>query len=94
MEFVANYDTKINKRRSKSKIICWVSFNQHKNPENHYKELLVLFKPFQKLEFNLENIVIHGNMLICNKKVIFKKCKKKLYVFLIYQTIMLLNGRI
>jgi hypothetical protein len=31
VEFVANYDTKVNKRCNKTKIICWVSFNQHKN---------------------------------------------------------------
>ncbi len=54
-EFIANYDTKVNKRRYKSKIIRWVSFNQHKNPKNHYRELLFLFKPFQKSELNLEN---------------------------------------
>jgi hypothetical protein len=54
-EFVANYDTKINKIHYKSKIICWVSFNQHKNPKNHYRELLFLFKPFQKSELNLQN---------------------------------------
>jgi hypothetical protein len=37
VEFVANYDTKVNKRRNKTKIICWVSFNQHKNSKNHYR---------------------------------------------------------
>jgi hypothetical protein len=52
--FVANYDIKLNKRHYKSKIICWVSFNQHKILENHYKNLLLLFKPFQKMELNLQ----------------------------------------
>ncbi len=54
-KFVANYDTRVNKKHNKSKIICWVSFNQHKNPKNHYRKLLFLFKPFQKSEFNLQN---------------------------------------
>jgi hypothetical protein len=36
--FVVDYDIKVNKRHCKSKIIHWVSFNQHKNPEIHYKE--------------------------------------------------------
>jgi len=30
VEFVINYDIQVNKRRCKSKINCWVSFNQHK----------------------------------------------------------------
>jgi len=58
IEFVIKYDTydtKVNKRCSKSKMICWISFNQHKNPENRYKKLLLLFKPFQKSEFNFQN---------------------------------------
>jgi hypothetical protein len=45
-EFVVNYDIKVNKRHYKNKIIRWVSFNQHKILENHYKKLLLLFKPF------------------------------------------------
>jgi len=55
IEFVIKYDTKVNKRCSKSKMICWISFNQHKNLENRYKELILLFKPFQKSEFNFQN---------------------------------------
>jgi len=55
VEFIIKYDTKLNKRHIKSKIIRWVSFYQHKNPKNHYTKWLLLFKPFQKLEFNLQN---------------------------------------
>jgi hypothetical protein len=29
--------------------------NQHKNPKNHYGELLLLFKLFQKSKLNLQN---------------------------------------
>ncbi len=39
-KFVINYDIKVNKKRFKSKIICWVSFNQHKNLKNHYKKII------------------------------------------------------
>jgi hypothetical protein len=35
-----------------NKIIHWVSFNLHKDPNNHYKKLLLLFKPFLGLETN------------------------------------------
>jgi len=53
--FVVNYDKKkLNKKCTKSKIIHWVSFNQHKDLENHYKKLLLLYKPFRILEFNLQ----------------------------------------
>jgi len=51
-KFVVNYDTKVNKIHNKIKIICWVSLNQQKNPKNHYRQLLFLFKPFKKLDVN------------------------------------------
>jgi hypothetical protein len=54
-KFVVHYDTKVNKRHSKNKIIHWVSFNQHKNAKNHYRELLFLFEPLQDLKLNLQN---------------------------------------
>jgi hypothetical protein len=93
--FVANYDKKkLNKKCTKSKIISWVSFNQHKNLENHYRKLLLLYKPFQILEFNLrrthdswENAYIEQNNNI-------KKSKNNLCITLTHQTIMMLNGTI
>ncbi len=54
-KFVVNYDTKVNKIHNKIKIICWVSLNQQKNPKNHYRKLLFLFKPFKKLDVNFAN---------------------------------------
>jgi hypothetical protein len=42
-EFITNDDIKTCKR---VKIIHWVCFNVHKNLENRYKKLLLLFKPF------------------------------------------------
>ncbi len=75
-EFVANYDTKINKRHNKNKILGWVSFNQHENPENHYKELLFLFKQFQKSEFNLQNNCDSWKNAYMEQKHDIKKMRK------------------
>ncbi len=76
--FVVNYDTKINERHNKSKIFRWVSFNQHKNPRNHYKELLFLFKFFQKLEFNLQNNCDSWKYAYMEQKNDIEKMKKKI----------------
>jgi hypothetical protein len=46
IEFVVTYDIKIFKIYQKKNVSCWVSFNKHKNLENHYRELLFLFSPF------------------------------------------------
>jgi hypothetical protein len=61
-------------------MICWISFNQHKNPENRYKKLLLLFKPFQKSEFNFQNNCDSWkNAFIYIYIYIEKKWKKNVY---------------
>jgi hypothetical protein len=46
IEFVATYDIIIFKTYKKKNVIPLVSFNKHKDLENHYRELLLLFPPF------------------------------------------------
>lgn len=53
-EFIANYDTKTCKICKHAKIICWACLNVHKDPEDHYRELLLLFKPFCESKINLK----------------------------------------
>ncbi len=53
-----NYDTKKYKRYKQNKVICWVCFNVHKYPENHYRKILLLFKPFVNLKNHLEKLDI------------------------------------
>jgi hypothetical protein len=44
---IANYDIRSLKNKyKKQKIIWWVGFNKHKDLNNHYKKLLLLFSPF------------------------------------------------
>ncbi len=45
-EFITTYDTEACKICICAKMICWACFNVHKDPENHYRELLLLFEPF------------------------------------------------
>ncbi len=45
-KFVANFDTKSSKKCERNKTIHWVSFHLQKNSENYYRELLLLFMPF------------------------------------------------
>jgi hypothetical protein len=47
-----SYDTNVNKRCIKSKIICWVSFDRYKNSKTYYTKCC---KSFQKSELNLQN---------------------------------------
>jgi hypothetical protein len=52
-KFVLSYDTNVNKRCTKSKIICWVSF------DIEIQKLIIqncwFYKSFPKLELNLQN---------------------------------------
>jgi hypothetical protein len=50
IEFVANYDIRTLRKYKKSNVVRWVGFNKHKDSENHYKELLLLFSPFVMTE--------------------------------------------
>ncbi len=93
-EFVANYDKKVNKICNKSKIIRWVSFNQHKYLKNHYKKLLFIFKPFQKSKLNLQNNCDSWKDAYMEQKHDIKNCEKKLYIILTHPTILILNGTI
>ncbi len=53
-KFVTNYDTKLSKKCTKRITICCLSFNQHKDQKNHYRELLISFRPFIISKFNLQ----------------------------------------
>ncbi len=66
-KFVVNYDIKINKRHYKSKIIHWVSFNQHINPNIIINNYYFYSNHFKNQNSICKLIVIHGNMLIWNK---------------------------
>jgi len=44
--FVANHDIRTLKKYKKSNVAHWVGFNKHKDLENHYRKLLLLFSPF------------------------------------------------
>ncbi len=92
-KFVTNYDTKVNKRCNKSKIIHWVSFNQHECQENHYKELLFLFKSFQKSEFHLQNNYDSWKYVYMEQK---NDIKNEFFknIILTHPTILILNGTI
>jgi hypothetical protein len=94
VEFLANYDAKANKICSKSKIIRWVFFNQHKDLENYYRKLLFIFKPFQKSKLNLQNNCDSWKDVYMEQKNDIKKCEKKLYIILTHPTILILNGTI
>jgi hypothetical protein len=75
-EFVVEHNTKNHKKYKHSKIIHWVSFNLHKDPKNHYRKLLLLFKPFRATETNLkDNFVSLNNAYITSKNDI-KKTQK------------------
>jgi hypothetical protein len=44
IEFVANYNiVNFREKRKKSHIICYVHYNEHRDPENYYREQLLLF---------------------------------------------------
>lgn len=47
------------KKHEHNKIIHLVSFNFHKNPKDHYRELLFLFHHFHKSKTDLKTIVHH-----------------------------------
>jgi len=67
--------------------------NQLKNPENHYRELLLLFKLFQKSKLNLQNNYDSWKNAYIEQKTDIKK-EKKLYIILTHPTILILNGTI
>jgi hypothetical protein len=54
-QFVANYNINNFKKLGVPKIIRWVNFNLHRDPENHYREQLLLFCPFRGLEESLKS---------------------------------------
>jgi hypothetical protein len=75
-EFIANYNTKTCKIRKCVKVIHWVCFNVHKDPENHYKELLLLLKPFHELEIDLKKCHDFWKDAHLNEKDNIEKIKK------------------
>jgi hypothetical protein len=55
IEFVANHDVvNVNKKRDKFHIICYVHYNEHRDPKSFYKEQLLLFIPFSNNEDTLK----------------------------------------
>jgi len=52
IQFVANYDIITLKNYKKSNVVHGVGFNKHKNPKNHYKQLLLLLSPFGMTEMS------------------------------------------
>ncbi len=81
IEFVVEHNTKNHKKSKHNKIIHWVSFNLH-DPQNHYRKLLLLLKPFRETETNFkENFVTWNNAYITSKNDLKKTPKKIVYIF-------------
>ena len=40
-------------KRKKAKIICYVRYHKDKDPENHYREQLMLYTPWRKENIDL-----------------------------------------
>jgi DNA replication protein DnaC len=53
--FVAKFNVNNFKEFSVPQIIQWVNFNLYRDPENHYREQLLLFCPFHGFEESLKN---------------------------------------
>ncbi len=71
---------------SNSKIIHWVSFNLYQDLENHYRELMSLFEPFNKSELKLKNNQTTWKDAYTLEKDNIEKTQKKVYTNLILQT--------
>ncbi len=67
-KFVTNCGMKTCEKCKHSKIICWVSFNFHKDLKNHYKNLLFLFKPFNILKIELKGQHLFMERCLCECK--------------------------
>ncbi len=67
-KFVTNCDMKTCKKCKHNKIIYWVSFNFLKDPHNHYKKLLLLFKPFNILKLELKGQHLFIERCLCECK--------------------------
>jgi hypothetical protein len=89
--FFTKNNIKIYKRYKHSEIINWVSFNLHKDPKNHYKKILLLFKLFCEIDVFLKNFVFHGMMCTLIQKMMFKKTPKKLYIISIKMVNVIMN---
>ncbi len=76
-KFIANYNTKTCKICKCVKVIHWVCFNVHKYLENHYRELLLLFKPFHELEIDLKKCHNFWKYVYLNEK---DNIEKKKYI--------------
>jgi hypothetical protein len=89
-KFVVEHNTKNHKKYKQNKIICWVSFNLHKDLENHYRTLLLLFKPFHETKKNLKKNSVSWNDAYINSK----NPQKTLYIISIKMVIIIMNGMI
>jgi hypothetical protein len=76
-EFVAKFDIKSSKKCKCNKIICWVSFNLHKDSKFYYRQLFLLFMPFHALEYNLEGQHLSWKYVYFNVKNDIEKIRKK-----------------
>jgi hypothetical protein len=93
IEFVAKHNIKNHKRYKHSEIIHWVSFNLHKDPKNHYKKLLLLFKKNCEIEKNWKKIVCHQMMCTTIQKMMLKP-QKTLYIISIKMVTIIMNEMI
>jgi hypothetical protein len=93
-EFMANYNTKTCKIRKCVKVIHWVCFNVHKDHENHYKELLLLFKPFHESKIDLKKCHDFWKDAYLNEKDNIEKIKKKNCTTFMLKIKVMMNGTI
>jgi hypothetical protein len=60
IEFVIDHDmVNVNKERHKSHIICYVHYNEHRDPKTFYNEQLLLFIPFFIMRILLKATIPH-----------------------------------
>jgi hypothetical protein len=90
VEFVTTYDAKTYIKHNENRIIHWVSFIICKDSENHYRELLLLFKHFLGIEANWK----YWKMLTQMKKKTLKNYYIYIYIYItsIFQMNMPMNG--
>jgi len=75
-EFVTTTNSKT-RRRSKARVLRSVWFNKEKEPEKHYRELLMLFTPWRTEETDsLGNFASHEDRCMVLSNVIKEQMKQ------------------
>jgi len=80
VEFVANYDTKAYKKHKHCKNIHWVSFNLHKDLEDHYRGLVFSLKPFNEPKIDSKSQHFSWKYAYVNAKDDTEKSKNKICI--------------